>query len=138
MADIDLIDFVRQHPWGVVASLGPDGQPQAALVGIAATDRGEVVFDSAPTARKVDNIRRDARVAIVVIAHDEITLQCEGDADLPADDDQERCMDAYLGVYPEGRQRAADGAVLIRVRPRWARIADYRPGSFGVQTLDLT
>jgi len=39
----ELIDFVRARGLGVIASRGPDGSPQAALVGIAATDRGEIV-----------------------------------------------------------------------------------------------
>jgi len=35
----ELIDFVRARGLGVIASRGPDGSPQAALVGIAATVR---------------------------------------------------------------------------------------------------
>ncbi len=43
---LELIDFVRARGLGVIASRGPDGSPQAALVGIAATDEGELVLDT--------------------------------------------------------------------------------------------
>jgi PPOX class probable F420-dependent enzyme len=138
MANPELISFVRDHPWGVVSSLGPSGEPQAALVGIAVTDRGEVVFDSSPDARKVANLRRDPRAALVVIVQDEVTLQCEGTADLPTGTDRLQCFDAYLSVFPEGRDRAGDGTVLLRITPHWARIADFRPDSFGLRELDLS
>jgi PPOX class probable F420-dependent enzyme len=137
MANLELITFVRRHPWGVVASVGSQGEPQAALVGIAVTDGGEIVFDTAADARKVANIHRDARVALVVIVQDEVTLQCEGTADLPTGDDRQRCFDAYLRAFPEGRDRAEDGAVVIRLTPHWARLSDFRPDSFGTSELDL-
>lgn len=137
MTNPELITFVRDHPWGVVASLGPQGEPQAALVGLAVTDRGEVVFDSAPDARKVANIRRDSRAAVVVIVQDEVTLQCEGSAGFPAGGDRQRCFDAYVSAFPEGRDRAEDGAVLIRLTPHWARISDFRPTAPGTRELDL-
>jgi hypothetical protein len=137
MANHEFIGFVRDHPWGVVASVGPHGEPQAALVGIAVTDSGDVVFDTSPDARKVANLHRDARVALVVIVQDEVTLQCEGTADFPSGDDRQGCFDAYLRAFPEGRDRAEDGAVLIRMRPQWARLSDFRPDSFGTRELDL-
>jgi len=59
------VELVRAQPRGVVATVGPDGAPQAALVDFAVTDDGHLVFDSASDARKIDNIRADARVAVV-------------------------------------------------------------------------
>ena len=137
MPNAELIEFVRDHPWGVVATLGPEGQPQAALVGIAATDRGEIVFDTDPEARKVANVRRDERIALVVVVHDEVTMQIEGTAGVPLGSERDRCLATYLQAYPDGRQRAEDGAVLVRIRPTWVRIADFRPASFGSRVLDL-
>ena len=42
------INFVRQRGLAVIATRGADGAPQAALVGITATGRGELVFDTSP------------------------------------------------------------------------------------------
>jgi PPOX class probable F420-dependent enzyme len=126
-----LIEFVRARGLGVVATCGPDGSPQAALVGLAATGRGELVFDCSRRSRKYVNVKRDPRVAVVVGWDDEVTVQIEGVADVLCGDDRERCLAAYVEQYPDGRQRAAsDHIAQIRVRPRWLRYSDYRPESF--------
>ena len=128
----ELVSFVRARGLAVVASRGPDGEPQAALVGIAATNRGELVFDCSRGSRKYANIRRDPRVAVVVGWTDEVTVQVEGVADVPNGQDLERCTDSYFGQYPQGRDRAESPEIgHVRVRPRWLRHADYRPETFG-------
>jgi Pyridoxamine 5'-phosphate oxidase len=53
-----LIGLIRASGLGVLASRGPDGAPQAALVGIAVTERAEIVFDTALRARKVGTSKR--------------------------------------------------------------------------------
>lgn len=50
------VEFVRRRGLAVIATRGPDGAPQAALVGITATDRGELVFDTARQSRKCANL----------------------------------------------------------------------------------
>lgn len=69
---------------------------------------------------------------------DEVTVQCEGSADILVGADRDRCLRAYLEQYPDGRQRAcASDIAHIRVRPGWVRPSDYRPGSFGIQETRL-
>ncbi len=130
------IEFVRHRGLAVVATRGPDGAPQAALVGIAATDQGELVFDTAASSRKCRNLRVSPRVAVVVGWEDEITVQCEGDADVLTGRERGRCLRAYLRQYPDGRERAQDPAiVLVRIRPDWGRLSDYRPDSFEAEAI---
>jgi hypothetical protein len=62
----DIVSFIATQPLGVVATLGPDQQPQAALVGIAVTERYELIFDTVDSSRKLGNLRRDPRVAVVL------------------------------------------------------------------------
>jgi Pyridoxamine 5'-phosphate oxidase len=50
------INFVRQRGLAVLATRGADGAPQAALVGITATGRGELVFDTSRSSRKYRNL----------------------------------------------------------------------------------
>jgi len=128
----ELIDFVRARGLGVIASRGPDGSPQAALVGIAATDRGEIVFDCSRRSRKYANIERDPAVALVIGWDDEVTVQVEGSAQVLSGTDLERCKAAYFEQYPDGRGRAASPEIAhICVIPRWLRYSDYRPDTFG-------
>jgi PPOX class probable F420-dependent enzyme len=134
-----LVEFVRRRGLAVVGTRGPDGSPQAALVGIAATDRGELVFDTAADSRKCQNLRSHARVALVIGWDDEVTLQCEGTAEILGGAERDRCLQAYVKQYPDGCQRAQDpGIVLVRVQPDWGRLSDYRPSTFGTNELTLS
>jgi hypothetical protein len=60
------INFVRERGLAVLATRGADGAPQAALVGITATGRGELVFDTSRSSRKYRNLSAFAHVALVV------------------------------------------------------------------------
>ena len=134
----ELMRFVRQHGLAVVATRGLEGAPEAALVGVAATDQQEIVFDTAIRSRKYRNIQANPRVALVIGWEDEVTVQCEGVADILIGADRDRCLRAYLEQYPDGRRRAEDPDIAhIRVRPGWVRHSDYRPGSFGIHETRL-
>lgn len=123
----ELVSFVRDRGTGVVSTIGPSGAPQAAYLSIAATDRGELVFDAKPDSRKVANLRRDGRVAVVVGGADGTTLQAEGVADLPSGEALERCTRAYLEAFPEfGGSIESGAAVVVRVALDWARHGDFR------------
>lgn len=129
----ELIEFVRIRGLGVVATTDAQGRPEAALVGVAATGRGEIVFDTTRHARKLANIERQPFVALVVGWDDEVTVQLEGRADVPAGDDQTRCREAYFDQFPDGRRRAGSPDIVhVRVVPSWVRHADYRPDGTGI------
>jgi len=124
----DVIRFLRTQTLGVVATTETDGQPQAAMVGIAVTDQCELIFDSVASSRKVQSLRRDSRVAVVIggTMTDERTVQVDGVADEPAGTELERIRDAYFQRYPDGRDRLAwPGITHVRVRPRWLRYSDF-------------
>ncbi len=125
----DLLDFLRQHRLAVEATVSVSGGAQAAVVGIAVTDRLEVVFDTLGSTRKAQNLRRNSQVALVIgglLAGDERTVQYEGVADEPTGDELERVRQAYYAVYPDGRSRATwPGLIYVRVRPTWVRYSDY-------------
>lgn len=120
--------FLSSQTLGVVATLGPTGQPQAALVGIAVSDHLELIFDSVDSSRKLHNLRRDARVAVVVggSMSDERTVQCDGIADEPTGAELARIRELYFERYPDGRERLRwPGITHIRVTPHWVRWSDY-------------
>ena len=99
---------------------------------------GELVFDTAAGSRKCANLRASPRVALVVGWDDEVTLQCEGEADVVTGAERDRCLASYVAQYPDGRDRAKDpDIVLVRVRLDWGRLSDYRPDSFGTDELEI-
>jgi PPOX class probable F420-dependent enzyme len=138
MTRSQLIRFLQRQRLGVVSSLGPDGAPQSAVVGIATSELGEIVFDTVGTSRKARNLRRDPRASLVVWEN-ERTVQLDGVADEPTDSELDRLRAVYFSVYPDGRERLAwPGLTHFRLVPAWARFSDFEasPGPMIVE-LDL-
>ena len=105
MTPADLLTFVRRSKLAVVSTTSAAGAPQAAVVGIAVTDALEIVFDTLETSRKAVNLRRDARIALVIGWDEEQTVQCEGIADEPAGAELERIKAVYIATFPDGLAR---------------------------------
>lgn len=123
-----LLDFLRQYRLAVEASVSESGSPQAAVVGVAITDRFEIVFDTVDSTRKARNLRRNRKVAFVMggLAGEERTVQYEGIADEPAGAELEHLKAIYYQVYPDGPDRLSwPGLIYLRVRPTWIRYTDY-------------
>jgi hypothetical protein len=53
----EVLEFLRKHRLGVLATTSRTGDPQSALVGIAVTDQFEIVFDTLN--RGVEFLARD-------------------------------------------------------------------------------
>ncbi|MGH1563169.1 SMI1/KNR4 family protein [Mumia sp. DW29H23] len=135
----ELIAYVRAQRDAVVATVGPEGGPQAAYLEVAVTDRGELLFDARASSRKVANLRRDRRTALVVGGRDGSTLQCEGEADIPTGRERVRCAAAYLDAFPQYEASLSDvRIVLVRVRLTWARFADHRSDVPVTHEIDVT
>jgi pyridoxine/pyridoxamine 5'-phosphate oxidase len=130
MTRAELISFLRAQKWAVVSSVGPDGRPQAAVVGVAVTDELELVFDTLGSTHKAANLVRDPRIAVVIGWDDEQTVQIEGIADQPIGADLERLQQIYFARFSDGPSRLAwPGITYFRVRPTWLRYSDFRGAS---------
>jgi len=131
MNKAELLEFLQKHRLGVLATVSPNGDPEAAVVGIAVTNRLEVVFDTLETTRKCQNLRTHAKIAFVIGWDDETTVQLEGLADEPAGAELDRLKTIYFAVYPDGVSRQSwPGITYFRVRPTWARYSDFHDGVF--------
>ena len=132
----ELLAFLRRHRLCVEATVSPAGAPQAAVVGYGVSDDLEIVFDTLGTSRKMTNLRRGPRIAIVVGWDEEQTVQIEGVADEPKGAELERLKAVYFRAYPDGPERQSwAGITYVRVRPTWVRYSDFRPGG-GVVEID--
>jgi hypothetical protein len=125
----ELLQFLQTHRLAVQTSVSASGGPQAAVVGIAVSDRFEIIFDTLASTRKAVNLRQNPGAALVVgglIAGDERTAQIEGIADEPTGEELERLKSVYYRVYPDGPSRLDwPGLTYFRVRPTWIRFSDF-------------
>lgn len=121
-----IVSFMRRHRLAIEASVSVQTGPQAAVVGFAVSDTGEVVFDTSSSARKCQNLRQDPRIALVVGWDEERTVQYEGIADEPCGAELARLKLLYFSVFPDGRERERwPGITYFRVRPLWLRYSDF-------------
>jgi general stress protein 26 len=129
MSKTALLEFLRNHRYGVEASNSKEGPPEAALIGFTVNERLELFFDSFDSTRKVANLRRDPRIAFVIGGHapgDARTVQYEGAVDLPTGAELELFKSDYFAVHPDGVRRSTlPGITYFRVHPRWIRCTDF-------------
>lgn len=125
----DLLAFLASQEYGVLATLGPDGRPQAATIGIAVTPDLEIVFDTVQRTRKYANLRREPACCLVIGCSGAATVQYEGEARELAGEELERYQKIYFARHPDGPERLKwEGIVYFAVRPRWIRFTRYGEG----------
>ena len=128
MTPSDLLDFLRRQRFGVISSVGQDGRPQAAVVGVAFTNDGDAIFDTVTSSRKALNLRRDPRASLV-IWEGERTVQMDGRVDEPSGSVREALLMVYLAVFPDGVERLRwEGITHFRFHPSWVRDSDFAAG----------
>ena len=122
----EVLEFLRSQRCGVIATATSDGRPEAALVDIAATGAGEIIFETTSATRKFGNLRDNPRAALVVGWDNEQTLQIDGIVDAPSGHELVRLQDFYLSVFPQKASHPNwPGNHYFRIRPRWMRFSDY-------------
>ena len=116
--------FIRHCGAGVIATLGDDGRPQAAFVGLAVAPDGTVVLDAAESSRKVANIMARPEVAIAITG-DDVSVQVEGQARVAGGAERERRGEEYAEQFP-GSRALESGFSVIAVDVHWVRVYDAR------------
>lgn len=116
--------FIRECGAGVIATLGDDGRPQAAFVGIAVASDGTIVLDANVSSRKVANVEARPEVAIAITGSD-VSVQVEGHARVTRDSERERLGEVYNSQFP-GSRALDDGFCVIAVDVNWVRVYDAR------------
>jgi general stress protein 26 len=137
MTDAELLGYMCSHKLAVVSTIGGDGQPQSAYVGVATTDSFNVVFDTVSTSRKHANLLRDPRIAVTFAAAAAAqTLQYEGVAFPVSTTDPRDAAhrEDYYRAWPDGRARLKwPDLAYWRISPRWLRYSDFDRGPLIVE-----
>ena len=67
----------------------------------------------------------------------EMTVQCEGTAEIPTGADRDRCLQAYFAQYPDGVERALDHDIVQSAFARLAAVQRLPARSFAVEETTL-
>ncbi len=129
---------LADHTTLTLATVGPDGEPQAADLYYAETDDLTLYFVSATDSRHAANVARDPRVAVTIHATSahwrEIRgLQMEGLCHRVTGGERTRAWARYTAKFPfvltdPALFRALSRAALYRITPHWLRWIDNRAG----------
>lgn len=98
------------------------------MVGIAVTERLEIIFDTVKSSRKYSNLiaRHACSFVIGGWGQGEQTVQYEGEAEELGSPELERYQETYFKAFPDGPARMSwPGIVYFVVRPRWIRYSDF-------------
>jgi len=120
--------FMNGEKLGVLATVTPEGQPEAALMGLAVTPRLEIVFDTVKSSRKYRNLKNNRRVAWVIGCTTEGTVQYEGEAEELQGEELASYKKIYFAKFTDGPARESwPGITYFVTRPMWVRYCDYNP-----------
>jgi pyridoxine/pyridoxamine 5'-phosphate oxidase len=126
MTTAELFEFMSGCKLAVLGSVSPEGVPQSALVGIAVTEKLEIVFDTLESTRKFRNLTANRRASFAIGWEGEKTVQFEGEAFLPKGTELERYKKIYFATWRDGPARQSwPGITYFVVRPRWIRYSDF-------------
>ena len=121
-----IIEFLKARNFCIIATVGPDAQPEAAFVGYASNDIIEIVIGTSKASRKYQNIVENPKTALV-IADTTGEIQYEGRA-VTLD------TKAYLSLIENGQFKPLPGfdkyrndpnQVWLRITPTWIRFIQH-------------
>ena len=126
----EVFKFLDSEKLGVLATVGEDGTPEAALMGVVATPELELIFDTVKGSRKYPNLKNNSRVAFVIGFSAEVIVQYEGIAEELAGESLAKYKKIYFAKFTDGPLRESwPGITYFVARPKWVRYCDYNPAT---------
>jgi general stress protein 26 len=126
----EVFKFMDGEKLGVLSTVGEDGSPESALMGVVATPELELIFDTVKSSRKYPNLKNNSHVAWVIGCSTEVTVQYEGIAEELEGEALAKYKKIYFAKFTDGPQRESwPGITYFVVRPKWVRYCDYNPES---------
>ena len=122
-----LYSFISKNKLTVLATISESNIPESALVGFAITPDLKIIFDTVKTSRKYRNLLNNPTISFVIGWDNEETVQYEGIAKIPTDNELEVMLPCYFKVFPGGKDRKENWRDLVYfcVEPKWIRYSNF-------------
>jgi hypothetical protein len=119
--------FIHARSLAVIATTGPDGKPEAALMNIAVTPELEIIFETTDATRKFANLKTNSRVSFVIGWDGDETLQYDGVTERLEGRALEEARARYVSVFPQKLSHQNwPGNHYFWARPLWIRFSNYQ------------
>jgi len=116
-----ILDFLKTQKHMVIATES-NSIPEAALVGFCEFDNLNLMFGTATTSRKFQNIQNNSRVAIVFGFSEGITVQYEGIVSIMIGNEIAEDKKKYFEKQPQAKKYESDpNQVYLKIIPIWVR-----------------
>jgi general stress protein 26 len=128
-----VLDFIKKHKICVLATITPDGHPEAGVIEFGETDNLELIFDTFKTYRKYKNLKNNPDVAVVIGWDENVTIQYEGRAAELSGQELKKYQALYYAKNPDAEKWLKFPEVtFFKVIPQWLR---YRDGNTDPMTI---
>ena len=117
-----LYAYVNKRMLAVLATIGPDQVPEAAVMEFGQTKNLELIFDTLNTTRKYANLKRNPKTAFVIGWEEGTTVQYEGIAKELVGGELATYKKIMFGKNPAfAKWKNLPGMTYFKVTPRWIR-----------------
>ncbi len=117
-----LYQFISQRKLTVLATVAPDGKPEAAVMEVAVTPELELIFDTANTTRKYVNFKKNPHIACAFGWEAWDTVQYEGIAVELVGKEREKYRKIFLAKHPDAKKwDPLPETTYFKVTPKWIR-----------------
>lgn len=127
----EVLEFLRNHPECVLATVSPDGKPEAATVLFAVDDDLTFYFGTSDKYRKYQNLSKNKNVAVVVGVNqkDPRSAQVEGTMD-PILEEAEiaKTKEFFAEQNPAMKPFLNWPLKFFKLKPTWLRFLDETKG----------
>lgn len=122
----NVLAFIKTKPHTIISTIGPNNQPESALIGFGETDDLELIFGTYNTSRKYKNLQKNNKVALVIgWDEDFITVQYEGVASELTAKEIEKYVPLYHKKVPAAAAYTSHPAQTYwKVSPVWIRYSN--------------
>lgn len=119
------LSFITSQIHMVIATSGPEGRPEAALVGFVHKSDFTLMFGTYNTSRKYANILHNSSVAVVFGQDEGLSVQYEGVVSALEDEELIEYKKIYFAKQPTAKiyEHHAE-QVYMKITPKWARWID--------------
>ncbi len=120
--------FLKNETYCVISTVTSESHSESAFVAFSENNDLEIMIGTSKKSRKFRNIVHNPAVSIVFGFDGEKTLQYEGVARVPNEEELEKRLVSHFRKHPGATKYQDDlNQTYIIIEPRWARISASGP-----------
>ncbi|MBI2635312.1 MAG: pyridoxamine 5'-phosphate oxidase family protein [Parcubacteria group bacterium] len=121
-----IADFIKKHNLAVLATVNPEGKPEAAAIKFSVKNELNLIFDTSNRFRKYENFKNNRNVAVVIGWDQNITVQYEGIVSELSGEELAECKIIHIARFPDfAKFSDMDETRYFKIDPLWIRRSDF-------------